>query len=263
MRTVLITGVSSDIGLATARHYLAAGWRVIGHYRTPRPEVLALAQEAGARLTPWRCDFADPAALEAALAAAPVFDPASSRSPSLSPSPSPSAAAVPVPAWGAVDALITLAAELRPQRFDDLTADDLLRSFTVNLLPGLLLTRALAPGMVARGWGRIVHGSSIGVKFGGGADSFAYSLAKHALEFMPSAHKVWARSGVLVNALRIGVADTRFHARDPGKDMAARVAMIPAGRMAAAHEIAATLFWLGSEHNSYTTGQVIACAGGE
>ena len=238
MRTVLITGASSDIGLAACRIYLAAGWHVIGHYRTMRPEFKTLCWEAGTALAPWHCDFADTQALEAVLTVEPER-------------------------FAAVDALVNLAAELRPKRFEQLEAAEILRSFAVNLVPGLLLMRTVTPGMIARGWGRIIHGSSIGVKYGGGAESFCYSLAKHGMEFMPSAHKQWAAAGVLVNVLRIGVTDTRFHAQAPGKNMVARAAMIPIGRMASAEEIAETLFWLGSEHNSYTTGQVIACAGGE
>ena len=41
--TVLITGCSSGYGLDTARHFLAAGWRVIATMRTPRPELFASA----------------------------------------------------------------------------------------------------------------------------------------------------------------------------------------------------------------------------
>lgn len=239
MRTVLITGASSGIGLPLCRRYLEAGWHILGHYRTMRPGFEALLRDAGSALTPWQCDFGDTQALETALTAE-------------------------AERFAAVDALVSLAAEQQPRRFDQIAAADILRSMSVNLVPGLLLMRTVTPGMTARGWGRIVHGSSIGVRFGGGPESFCYSLAKHSMEFMPSAHKSWAKAGVLVNAVRIGVTDTRFHAKAaPDKNMEARTALIPMGRMAAPEEIAETLFWLGSEHNTYITGQTIACAGGE
>jgi NAD(P)-dependent dehydrogenase (short-subunit alcohol dehydrogenase family) len=42
-----------------------------------------------------------------------------------------------------------------------------------------------------------------------------------------------------------------------------RISMIPMGRMATPDEIAEVVYWLGSEQNSFTTGQVITVAGGE
>ena len=117
--------------------------------------------------------------------------------------------------------------------------------------------------MIKRGWGRIVNLSSIGVKYGGGKKTFCYSLSKHALELFPQDHKTWAASNVLINTLRVGVTDTRMHKVDPDKDMSERVSMIPIGRMAMPDEIANTVCWLGSEQNSFITGQVITAAGGE
>ena len=235
MRTVFVTGASSDIGLAVCRRYRAAGWRVIGHFRTPRPELEALA---GPEVEFWRCDLADTAALEAALAADPDF-------------------------FTRADALVNLAADMSPARFETATAADILGTLATNLLPGLLLMRLMGPAMAARGFGRIVHASSIGVKFGGGGDSFCYSLSKHAQEFIPSTARRWAAEGVLVNAVRVGVTDTRAHRRFPGKSLAERERLIPRGRAATVDEMAETLVWLGSEANGCITGEVVTAASGE
>lgn len=235
MRTAFITGGSSDIGLALCRRYLEAGWRVIAHYRTPRPELQALACPA---LETWRADLADTAALSAAIASDPAF-------------------------FRRADALISLAAAIRPVRFETATAADLFEAFSVNLLPGLLLMQVMGPAMVERGFGRIVHASSIGVKYGGGGESFAYSLSKHTQEFIPNVCRKWASSNVFVNAVRVGVTDTRFHDAMDGKDLNARVQLIPARRPARPEEMAETLFWLGSDANGFTTGEVITAAGGE
>lgn len=234
-RTAFITGASSDIGIALCRCYLDAGWRVIAHHRTPRPDLDALA---GPTLELWRADFADTATLERSIAENPGF-------------------------FTRADALANLAADPMPTSFEKATAADILRAVSVNFLPGLLLMQAMGPAMSGRGFGRIVHASSIGVKFGGGKDSFAYSLSKHAQEFIPAAARSWAANNVLVNVIRIGVTDTRFHARFSGKDMAARARMIPAGRMATPDEIAQTLFWFGSDRNGFATDQVVSVAGGE
>ena len=123
--------------------------------------------------------------------------------------------------------------------------------------------QAIGPVMAEREFGRIVHGSSIGVKFGGGENSFAYSLSKHAQEFIPQECRKWASKNVFVNIARIGATDTRIHAKINQKDLAARAKMIPTGRLATPPEIAEALYWLGSENNQFTTGETISIAGGE
>ena len=55
IKQALVTGASSDIGLALCKKYLSEGWNVIGHYRTERAELLALN---GPHFKTWKCDFA-------------------------------------------------------------------------------------------------------------------------------------------------------------------------------------------------------------
>jgi len=88
-------------------------------------------------------------------------------------------------------------------------------------------------------------------------------LSKHAMEFMPAIHKNWAAHNVLINTLRLGVVETRFHKNNPEKDLSLRMSLIPAGRMANTEEVAAMVEWLCSSKNSFTTGQTISMAGGE
>lgn len=235
---VFITGASSDIGLAVCRCFLAEGWDVLAHYRNMRPELEALAALNSGKIELLRIDFSDTQNLESILS--------NCRGKYL-----------------LCDTMINCAAALEPLRFSDITTRNILEHFSVNTLPGLLLMRDMAPAMARRGWGRIVHLGSIGVKFGGGRDSFAYSLSKHALEFMPSDVKIWASKGVLVNALRVGVTDTRLHQANPSKNMGDRIELIPMQRMASAEEVAKSVWFFGSEINSYITGQVISISGGE
>jgi len=235
MRTVLILGASSDIGLAVCRRYLDAGWRVISHFRTHRPELEAFKGQA---FEPWQFDLAETAKLERALADNADF-------------------------FLRADAVVNLAAELKPLRFEQFSGSEVLATLAVNLLPGLLVMRTVGPAMAERGFGRIVHASSIGVRFGGGGDTFAYSLSKHAQEFIPRTARQWAEKNVFVNVLRVGVTDTRIHSKVPGKAMQDRIHLIPAKRAARTDEIAEAFFWFGSEANGFTTGQVVGVAGGE
>lgn len=236
-RQVLITGASSDIGLALCRRYLARGDSIIAHYSSGRPELSELI-EAHENVMPLPIDFSDPRNLDRALA---------EKSELLKSS----------------EVFINAAAILEPQPFAEITSQSILRTLSINLVPGLLLMQSLAPAMVERGWGRIVHLSSIGVKFGGGSASFCYALSKYALEFLPADHKAWAAHNVFANVVRVGVTDTRFHRNDPNKDMTTRVSLIPAQRMATPEEIANSISWFGSEENAFATGQVVAVAGGE
>lgn len=235
MRTALITGASSGIGLALCHCYLQAGWQVVAHYRSDAAD---LQQLAASSLTLWQCDFTDTAALERDLAGR-------------------------AGNWPAPDAIVSLAGRLQPAGLDTASAAEMLDALRVNALPAFLLMKRFVPAMLDRQFGRIVHGGSIGVKFGGGPDSFAYSLSKHALEFMPRATKDWPARNVLVNTVRIGVTDTDIHAETPDKSLAARIALIPARRAASPAEMARNLYWLGSEQNSFISGQIVSVSGGE
>lgn len=235
MRTVLITGASSDIGLATTRRYLSGGWRVIAHFRTPRA---ALNDLVGPMLETWQADFSDIKG----------FDRALRQQSNLLIN---------------ADAFVNLAAAMPVCSFGDATAEMILSTLMANTIPGLLIMQLLGPAMAQRRWGRIVHASSIGVKFGGGSESFLYSLSKHALEFIPVEARRWASDDVFVNVLRVGVTDTRAHVGFVRKDLPDRVSKIPAKRMAQPVEVAEALYWLGSDANGFMTGQVIDVAGGE
>ena len=237
MRQVFITGASSDIGLAACRLYLSRGYRVLAHHFRGRPDFDALAADAP-HLTPVRIDLSDPDDLDHALSQHRETVVAS-------------------------DVFIHAAALMEPVGFAEATAQSVWRAVMVNAVSAVLVMRAVVPSMVERGWGRIVLLGSIGVKYGGGASSFCYAYGKHALEFIPGEHRAWAARNVFANVLRLGVTDTRIHGVDPGKDMAARVARIPAGRMAEPDEMARAIYWFGSEENAFTTGQVVAVAGGE
>jgi NAD(P)-dependent dehydrogenase (short-subunit alcohol dehydrogenase family) len=237
MRQVFVTGASSDIGCAVCEAYLSEGFKVVGHYNNGQPRFFSLVKQSP-NMTALQIDFANPENLERAIADDPDI-------------------------FKATDVIVNAVGLFEPMPFKEVSADAVLRAMTVNLLPGLLLMRSITPAMNDRGWGRIIHLSSIGVKFHGGKSSFTYALSKHAMEFIPSDYQSWAANNVYVNVLRLGVTDTRIHSKNPDKNMDDRIALIPAGRMATPEEIAQAIFWHGSNKNTYITGQVLTIAGGE
>ena len=102
------------------------------------------------------------------------------------------------------------------------------------------------------------------MKFGGGKNSFNYSLSKHCLEFIPGVHKDWAKKNVLINNLRIGVTDTKIHKRmNKKKLLKKRIKQIPIGRLAEKSEISYLILNLINEKNSFMTNQTLTISGGE
>ena len=162
----------------------------------------------------------------------------------------------------AIDGFISLAAINKPSRYRDTSLVQLEEHLKVNALAPVVITQCLVDSMKEKKWGRIVYGSSVGVKFGGGRDSFAYSYSKHAVEFISSELRSLAKDNVLVNSVRIGVTDTK-RLRALNKDLKARAELIPAKRVANPKEIAEYICWLASEKNTYVSGEVLSVAGGE
>jgi 3-oxoacyl-[acyl-carrier protein] reductase len=133
----------------------------------------------------------------------------------------------------------------------------------VNLGAALRLTQALAPGMAARGWGRILNLSTIFslVTKEGRA---AYSMTKAALNALTrSAAVEYGPGGVLVNALAPGYVDTDLTRQNNSPEALEKICqLIPLRRMAGVEELAKLAAFLVSEANTYMTGQVVVADGG-
>jgi len=161
-----------------------------------------------------------------------------------------------------VSRFISLGSINEPSYFHSIDGKSLSRHLFVNAIAPLLIAKDIVPGMVDLSFGRIVLTSSIGVKFGGSLSSIGYSMSKHASEFIPQQLRRLAKYNVFTNVVRIGVTDTR-RLRMLGKNLESRRALIPANRFASPSEIAAFLAWLSSENNSFMSGQILNYSGGE
>jgi NAD(P)-dependent dehydrogenase (short-subunit alcohol dehydrogenase family) len=160
-RSVVITGASRGLGLASAAHLYEKGWRVVGAMRSPEAglERLRVATGAGAddpRLLGVRLDLADPASI--AAAAKSIEE-----------------------AVGAPDVLVHNAGIAAFGSVEDFPSQAWAQMFATNLFGPIALTRALLPAMRAAGRGRIVVVSSQGGSRGMPGIS-AYSASKGALE---------------------------------------------------------------------------------
>jgi NADP-dependent 3-hydroxy acid dehydrogenase YdfG len=148
-RTAVVTGASSGIGAATAERLAAEGFDVVlGARRLDR--LTALADRIGGRAL--RLDVTDPASVEAFAAAVPQVDVLVNN------------------AGGAFDADPVAEADL----------DSWARTYDVNVLGTVRLTKALLPALRASGAGDVLFvGSTAGiVSYEGGA---SYTAAKHGV----------------------------------------------------------------------------------
>jgi 3-oxoacyl-[acyl-carrier protein] reductase len=162
-----------------------------------------------------------------------------------------------------VDVLVNNAGVNTLAGIADLTDDVLAETLAVNLTAPLRLCRALAPGMATRGYGRIVNVSSVWTAIGK-ARRLPYMVSKSGLNGLTKALAVeLAPRGVLVNAVAPGIVATELTSRNnTPQQIAALAEQIPLGRLAEAEELAELIAFLGSERNSYITGQVLICDGG-
>jgi len=122
--------------------------------------------------------------------------------------------------------------------------------------------RAVLPGMIARGYGRIVNVASIAGKEGNPMAA-AYSAAKAAVIAMTkSIGKDVARTGVLVNCIAPAVIETPILDGLSDEHVSYMVERIPVGRLGGAAEVAALACWLASEECSFSTGATFDISGG-
>ena len=161
------------------------------------------------------------------------------------------------------DSVINLVGYINNKSFKNMKINDLLDSLKVNAVIPIFIQRNLLQSMIKKRWGRILNCGSIGVKYGGGENTFCYSFAKHALEFIPSIYKNLAKKNILINNVRVGVANTKLQKKIKGRNLKRRIKLIPIGRMATIHEIVKFIFNLSSENNTYITGETLTIAGGE
>lgn len=144
----------------------------------------------------------------------------------------------------------------------DLPPDVWRRVIDVNLVGPYLTCRAVAPHMIARGYGRIVNVASIAGKEGNPTASH-YSASKAGLiALTKSLGKELATKGVLVNCLTPAAAKTDIFAQMKPEHIEYMLSKIPMNRFVEVGEVAAMIGWLATEDCSFTTGGVFDISGG-
>jgi NAD(P)-dependent dehydrogenase (short-subunit alcohol dehydrogenase family) len=169
-------------------------------------------------------------------------------------------------AFGRVDVLVNALGHhlALAAPFEESTDDGWDALYRINLLHVLQASRAVLPGMKARGWGRIINFSSVeGIRsmpraapytaFKGAIDSFTKSLGVEV-----------AGDGVRVNCIAVDKTrsfQVNFYEQPEEYDRHIPV-WVPAGHLADADEVAAVVLFLASELSGWVVGQTIPADGG-
>lgn len=172
-----------------------------------------------------------------------------------------------------VDILVTNAGGPPPGMWTDWNRDDFIDALDANMLAPIALMKALLPGMVERGWGRVVNITSMTVKTPIPILGLSNSARAGLTGYVAGVSRQVAPSGVVINNLLPGMHGTdrivaldNMVAQAEGTDVETvikqRCETIPVGRYGTPAEFGAACAFLCSQHAGFIIGQNILLDGG-
>jgi 3-oxoacyl-[acyl-carrier protein] reductase len=246
-KTALVCASSKGLGLGCARALAEAGVNLVMNARGAEAlaaSAAAIRAEFGVTVTEVAADVTSDAGRAAVLAAA-----------------------------GDVDILVTNAGGPPPGLWSDWDRDDFIKALDGNMLTPIALMKALLPGMMARGWGRVVNITSQSVKSPIPQLGLSNAARTGLTGYVAGTARQVAHSGVTINNLLPGIHDTdRAVSLDGGVAKAQgisveqarenRYATIPVRRYGTSAEFGAACAFLCSVHAGFIVGQNILLDGG-
>jgi NAD(P)-dependent dehydrogenase (short-subunit alcohol dehydrogenase family) len=240
-RRALVTGGSSGIGEAMARALGAAGARVLLVSRREGELEAAAARLAASRIdAAWHAaDLADTAALPRVAQAAQQC-------------------------LGGIDILVNAAGVNLRQPFAEVTPETWQTQIALHLAAPFFLTQALAPGMAARGWGRILNIASL-QSYRAFAHSAPYGAGKGGVVQLTRAiAQEWGAKGITCNAIGPGFFPTALTAPVFADEALAQrhAQQTCIGRNGELADLHGAIVFLCSDASRYVTGQTLMVDGG-
>jgi NAD(P)-dependent dehydrogenase (short-subunit alcohol dehydrogenase family) len=238
-KVALVTGAARGIGLATAKRFLADGWRVAlldieGELLARAVAVLDKPDETIAL----HCDVSNAAAVTGAIAQI-------------------------AQRFGRLDALVNNAGVAVFAPLLETSDADWSRVLSVNLTGPFLCTKTAAPLLREHGGGSVVNITSISAVRASTLRS-AYGTSKAGLAHLTKQLAVELASlGIRVNGVAPGPVDTAMAKAVHTPEIRADYHdAIPLNRYGLEEELAEAIFFLSSDRASYITGQILAVDGG-
>lgn len=177
-------------------------------------------------------------------------------------------------AAGTIDILVNNAGGPPPGMWTDWERDDFIAALDANMLTPIALIKALVPGMMERGWGRVVNITSVSVKSPIAVLGLSNSARAGLTGYVAGTARQVAPHGVIINNLLPGLhATDRMITLDCAvaeqegitieEARTQRVANIPAGRYGTRQEFGATCAFMCSQFAGYMVGQNVLLDGGQ
>ena len=163
---------------------------------------------------------------------------------------------------GAIDVLVNNAGITRDRMFVKMTREDWDAVISTNLTSMFNVTKQVVPGMVEKGWGRIIQISSVNGEKGQSGQT-NYCAAKAGMHgFTMALAQEMAAKGVTVNTVSPGYIGTDMVKAIKPEILEKIVATIPVKRLGTPDEIGSICAWLAGEDSGFTTGADFSCNGG-
>ncbi|MHC5112699.1 MAG: gluconate 5-dehydrogenase [Planctomycetota bacterium] len=241
-KTALVTGGTHGIGMAIATALARAGATIIVNERGPEKLEMAIPRfrDAGVKVHTYVLDVTDEAAVEKTI---PVME----------------------KEVGPIDILVNNAGIIKRIPILEMQAEEFREVLDVDLTGPFIMSKAVAPGMIKRGYGKIIHMCSMMSELGRNTVS-AYAAAKGGLKMLTrNMATEWARHNIQVNGIGPGYIATsqtepiRVDGH-PFNDFI--INRTPAGRWGDPEDLGGTAVFLASKASDFVNGHVVYVDGG-
>jgi 3-oxoacyl-[acyl-carrier protein] reductase len=240
-KVALVTGSGRNIGRATILEMARRGADVVVNARSNRQEAESVAREAvdiGVRAIAVLADVADQGQVDAMVEKA-------------------------LATFGRVDILVNNAGLRRASPFTEMSLEEWRAVSAVNLDGPFYCCKAVVPGMISAGFGRIINVSGLNAFKGHAGWTHVSASKMGAIGLTRALAAELGPHGILVNHIVPGAFDTtRTDDRQASATSTERAAGIPVGRLGLPEEVAKTCAFLASEDAGFITGQTIHVNGG-
>ena len=239
-RVAVVTGGSRGIGRAVCLELAGRGASVVLCYagnEQAANDTAEACRALGVRVSAFKCDVADAQQVRDMMRAV-------------------------VREYGRIDVLVNNAGVTRDGFLLMMRESDYDAVLDTNLKGTFLCIKNVVHAMMKQNYGRIVNVSSVtGLRGNAGQANYAASKAG-VIGLTKAAAKELAMKNITVNAVAPGFIETDMTAAMTDAAREATLAMIPAGRLGQAQEVARAVAFLASDDAAYITGQVLAIDGG-